>query len=84
MVDHTAVRCPAVAHDDALEFARWVPVPPPDAVGADGKPAYSAAALMDWNDAYERAEYRKNRAGQRLIREAAACRGEPRPEPKSS
>lgn len=77
VTDNAAQRCPPVADRDRKEFRRWVAVPAPDAKTEDGADAYSIASLQSWVDAYDAAEYRKNRAGQRLVREYDRCRGVP-------
>jgi len=75
VTDTAAMRCPKPSKQDADEFRRWVGVPKPD-VNSGGRPAYSVAALQKWIDRHESAEWRKNRAGRRLIDENRRCRGE--------
>ena len=74
VVDTAKLRCPPIAAADMKEFRRWVDTPNPDTLTSEGKPAYSLSALQEWLDRYERAEWRKNKAGQRIARELKSCR----------
>jgi len=63
--DLAAVRCPPADQRTAAEFQRTTRPPAGD---------ITKRAAQEWLDAYEEAERRKNRAGQRLLSEYESCR----------
>lgn len=63
--DLAPVRCPPADARTVAEFKRVTKTPAGDV---------TKRASQEWLDAYEEAERRKNRAGQRLVREYEACR----------
>lgn len=69
VVDNASTRCPPVSARDNREFSRWVSKPPKDR--PDG---WSEAAFKKYVDRYKAAQWRKNKAGKRLIREYKKCR----------
>jgi len=64
--DLAPVRCPPVDARTVLEFKRTTKVPAGEV---------TKRTSQEWLDAYAEAEARKNRAGQRLVKEYEDCRG---------
>lgn len=63
--DLAPVRCPQADPRVVAEFKRTTTAPAGD---------ITKRASQEWLDAYEESERRKNRAGQRLVKEYEGCR----------
>lgn len=64
-LDLAPVRCPPIDARTVAEFRRTTSVPAGDV---------TKRGSQEWLDAMEEAERRKNRAGQRLVKEYEQCR----------
>ncbi len=64
--DLAPVRCPPVDARTVAEFKRTTKVPTGEV---------TKRGSQEWLDAYAEGEARKNRAGQRLVKEYETCRG---------